>query len=97
MIDIGPGDTVECVDASPDRVSGRSVPLMEGALYVIEHLWHCEDQRDGFVGSSVDLVGVARMPGDLAYGVQRFSPIRKPPASDGSGEAVAARQLREAV
>lgn len=75
---INPGDTVECIDASPDRASGQAVPLVEGALYVVEYVWQTTDERDGLQGSCVDLVGVPRLPDDIAYGIHRFSPIRKP-------------------
>lgn len=78
MSAIGRGDTLECIDASPDRVTGVPCPLIAGLSYVVEWVFEVIDGRDGTLGFCVDLVGVPRMEGDIAYGLYRFKPVDSP-------------------
>lgn len=78
MSAIGPGDFVECIDASPERITGAKCSLVLGNLYVVEAVWHLTDIRDGLVGCAIDLVGVARPWDNTAFGLHRFKPILRP-------------------
>jgi len=78
MSDIGPGDMVECVDASPR--DAYPCPLVEGAIYQVASF-----NIDGGVvlkgfsypifieGSDGSLVGVE------GFSPRRFRPLRRPP------------------
>lgn len=70
---IGPGDWVECVDASPNRRIGRSV-LAHKALYQVE--------RAGFVTNlpALWLVGLRSLGTTGAFDARRFRPIYRPKA-----------------
>jgi hypothetical protein len=78
--DIGPGDWVECVDASP--VNGLPVSLVVGARYQIErvhdYLPHLGNAASDWFDCAVDLVGVNGPAPDLAWGLFRFRPIDRP-------------------
>jgi len=80
---IGPGDWVECVDASPHRgARDPSVvaPLTCGALYRVR------DVVEGFIGgqlvSGLLLVGITNPTNreglEFAYDIERFRPIYRP-------------------
>lgn len=72
---IGPGDWVECVDASPMRFFETGLTV--GAVYLVEG---CTYPRDGLIAGLL-LRGV-RHPGNLLgdYNPRRFRPIYKPSA-----------------
>jgi hypothetical protein len=73
--DIGPGSIVVCIDDGPDRY-GVPVPLSVGAEYEVLAVWHMVDERDYEQGVCLDLVGVPRAAGNLAYIVSRFTQKR---------------------
>lgn len=77
---IGVGDFVECIDAGPDRL-GTPVVLEQGSIYQVERIWiDILDERDGSVGTGVDLYGIVD-PRDYSFELKRFKPIYRPDAS----------------
>lgn len=84
---IGPGDWVECVDASP--YEGDPVPLIVGERYQVLAVWdylpHRGDPSSDWYDCGIDLVDVPGPTPDLAWGLFRFRPI-------GSAEPVASLQ-----
>ena len=75
---IGPGDWVECVDASPCSMYGPP-PLTVGALYRVERIREFEPEViDGWC---LWLVGVRANSPEGAFGGGRFRPIYRPKSS----------------
>jgi hypothetical protein len=83
---IGPGDWVECVDASPHRGAldpSTIIALSLGALYQVREV------ADGFAGGELRhgllLVGLKNRTNrdglEFAYDVERFRPIYRPKSS----------------
>lgn len=81
MSDIGVGDWVECVDASPMNVSNLPSNLVAGALYCVEKLSYVPRGYKNSGNPLIGLVGVrspnwgaAQVKG--CFGLWRFRPIR---------------------
>jgi len=78
---IGPGDWVECIDASPDWW-GETVPLVVGRIYRVLRLERDPDRErpPGTVEEcGVILVGVRVGPkGDDSFSLGRFRPVYRP-------------------
>lgn len=77
--DIGPGDFVECVDASP-AVNGTQ-PFLAGSIYVVTHVWPPagNDLRTGKPSSgAVDIRWVPRAHPNVGWEISRFRPVYRP-------------------
>lgn len=70
MNDIGPGDLVICVDASPGYANGRPLPLVEGRLYTILSISTTELFRCKYGYPTVKIKEV-----DGQFSLRRFRPI----------------------
>lgn len=79
---VGPGDLVLCVDASPNHVTGRAVPLQAGETYRVREVmdFACPCGRSDAL---LD-VGV-----DFAWCQSRFRLLPKPKAQAVKGKAAA--------
>lgn len=77
---IGPGDTVECIDASPYE-DGPAV-LVLGQRYVVRAVWdylpHRGNPCSEWIDCAVDLVDVPDPAEGLAWGLYRFRPLGGP-------------------
>lgn len=81
MSAIGPGDWVECVDASPRYVPGVGMspvpaPLVKGAVYRVERVVY--DARWDETGIVLDGIRENAWRIDGAFNVDRFRPIYRP-------------------
>jgi len=74
--DIGPGDVVVCVDASP--LHNSLPPLNEGGVYRVEHLIGADPS--GHLG--LKLVGMPTTPRGFGYRLSRFRKL-----NDGEDDA----------
>lgn len=80
---IGPGDWVECVDASPGVWRGivRPSHLIMGMIYKVEAIRDDENRETGLLLVGVRAPAMGRW-GQHAYKLSRFRPLRRPPSAD---------------
>lgn len=74
-MDIGPGDWVECVDATPHPMARNAGFLVSGALYCITRIYGSALNTDGSV-STGRFFGMRGSPNNACYEARRFRPIR---------------------
>lgn len=75
MGDLGPGDFVECVNASGRFASDPPSGLLLGALYTVEAVYINDE------GRGLTLVGLRASSPFVGYAIDRFRPIYRPKAS----------------
>lgn len=71
---IGPGDWVECVDASACPAYGPT-PLVVGLIYAVERI---DGRADVVGGVALHLVGVRSGGPQGGFGAFRFRPVYRP-------------------
>ena len=82
MSAIGPGDFVECVDASPTR-GGWPVPFVAGAVYLVERL-HVYSDAWACAGAIAVVIRGCPNPyngGEDGWNPGRFAPVYRPKQS----------------
>ena len=81
MSAIGPGDWVECVDASPHPNHKVSTKLVQGALYRVREESVCpETGKNGLTLCGVLLPIHSKIGREIGWLLSRFRPIYRPKA-----------------
>lgn len=80
-MDIGPGDFIQCVDASPAAWTGDRL-LVAGKVYVVRSVEPDTEAPDGTVGPGVTVDGLKLPPSDngkeTCWRLSRFRLIYRP-------------------